>query len=109
LRDDRILIEAGSKKQIEALGKKIHVRCGEELEINIQKLPNPRLVMLNIPSDITLENVKEILTQQNTELDLKNGKIGPKFSYTTKRGIKNLVIEVDSNARKKLLQNMIKM
>ena len=109
LRDGRILIEAGSKKEIEALGEKIQERCGEELEINIQKLLNTRLVMLNIPSDITLENVKETLTQQNTELNLKDGNIDPKFSYTTKRGIKNLVIEVDSNTRKILLQNRIKM
>ena len=100
LRDGRILIEAGSKKEIEALGEKIQERCGEELEINIQKLLNTRLVMLNIPSDITLENVKETLTQQNTELNLKDGNIDSKFSYTTKRGIKNLVIEIDSNNRK---------
>ena len=44
--------------------------------------------MLNIPSDITLENVKDTLTQQNTELNLKDGKMDPKFSYTTKRGKK---------------------
>ena len=109
LRDGRIMIETGSKKEIEALGEKIQEACGEELEVNIQKLRNPRLVMLNIPSDITLENVKETLTQQNIELHLEDGKIEPKFSYTTKRGNKNLVIEVDSNTRKKLLQNRIKM
>jgi len=55
--------------------------------------------MLNIPSDITLKKSKK-LTQQNMERDLKDGKIDPKFSYTTKRGIKNLVIEIDSNNRK---------
>jgi hypothetical protein len=70
-------------------------------ENNIQKLRNPRLIILNIPNDITLENVKETLTQQNNELDLKEEKIGPKFSYITKRGIKNLAIDVDLNTRKK--------
>jgi len=109
LRDGRILIEAGSKKEIETLGAKIQERCGEELEINIQKLRNPRVVILNIPNDVTLENAKDTLTQQNTELNLTEGKTDPKFSYTTKRGMKNLVIEVDSNTRKKLLQNRIKM
>jgi hypothetical protein len=73
------------------------------LEINLQKLRNPRLVLLNISSDITLENFKETLTQQKTELGLKDGKIDPKFSYTTKKGIKNLVVEVDSNTRKKTI------
>jgi hypothetical protein len=109
LRDGRILIEAGSKKEIEVQGEKIQERCGEDLEVNIQKLRDPRLIMLNIPSDITMENLKGTLTQQNTELDLKDGKIDPKFSYTTKRGIKNLVIEVDSITRKKLLRNRIKL
>jgi len=41
LRDGRILIEAGSKKETETLGAKIQESCGEELEIDIQKLRNP--------------------------------------------------------------------
>jgi hypothetical protein len=59
--------------------------------------------------DITLDDVKETMTQQNTELNLNDGIIIPRFIYTTKRGSKNLVIEVDSNTRKKLLQNKVKM
>jgi len=104
LKDGRILIEAGSKKQIETLGAKIQETCREELEINIQKLRNLRVVILNIPKDVILENAKHTSTQQNTELDLTEGKIHPKFSYTTKRRMKNLVVELDSNTRKKLLQ-----
>ena len=78
LRDGRILVEAGSNMEIEVLGEKIQERCGEEMETNIQKLRNPRIVMLNIPSDVTLENVKETLTQQNTELNLRREN-GPKI------------------------------
>jgi len=60
LRDGRILIEAGSKTEIEALGEKIQERCGEQLEINIQKLRNPRLIILNIPNVITLEKSRKL-------------------------------------------------
>jgi hypothetical protein len=107
LRDGRLIIELGSKEEIESLGEKIRERCGEELEISIQKLRNPRLVLLNIPTKITQENVKEILVQQNTELGLKVGSTEPKFCYKTKRGRRNLVIELDSGTKKKLLQTRV--
>jgi hypothetical protein len=91
------------------LGEKIGENCGEELEVNIQKLRKPRLVLLNIPEDITLENVEETLTIQNPELNLKEGDISAKFCYMTKRKTRNLVIEVDSGTRKKLMQARIKL
>ena len=88
------MIEASSKKEIEILGGKFREKCGE-LEVNIQKLRNPRLFLLNIPVDIMLQNVEGTLTIQNPELDLKEGDRA-KLCYTTKRGKRNLVIEVDS-------------
>jgi len=62
LSDGRILIEAGSKKEIETLGGKIQERFEEELEINIQELRNPRIVIFNITNDGTLESAKDTLT-----------------------------------------------
>ena len=103
------MVESSSKNEIEALGKKIGEKCGEELEVNTQNLRNPRLVLLNIPEDITFENVEETLTIQNPELDLKEGDIRAKFCYTTQREKRNLVTEVDSGNRKKLLQARIKL
>jgi len=108
LRDGRVIIEASSKKEIETLREEIEQKCGEELEVNIQKLRNPMLMLLNFPEDIRLEYVKGTLTLQNPELDLKEANIGAKFCYTTKRGTRNLVIEVDSGTRKKLMQARIK-
>ena len=109
LRDGRVIIEAASKKEIETLGAKIREQCGNELEVKVQRLRNPRLVLLNIPDDTTLENFGETLTQQNLELGLKERYIEPKFCYTTKRGTSNLVIEVDSGTRHKLLKTRVKM
>jgi len=108
-RDGRVMIEASSKNEIETLGEKIGEECGEELEVNIQKLRNLRLVLFNISEDITLENVEETLTLQNPELDFKEGDIRAKFCYTTKRETRNLVIEVDCGTRKKLMQAKIKL
>jgi len=96
LRDGRVIIEVGSKKEMELFEEGIRESCGEELEINIQKLRSPRLIILNIPSEINMENIKETLSQQNTEIDIKEGCFEPKFSYKTKRGTRNLVAEVDS-------------
>jgi hypothetical protein len=109
LRDGRVMIEPSSKNEIEALGNKIEETCGVELEVNIQKRRNPRLVLLGIPEDITIENIEETLAKQNPELDIKEGDIRAKFCYTTKPETRNLVIEVDSGTRKKLIQARIKL
>jgi hypothetical protein len=58
----------------------------------MQKLRKPRMIILNAPTEITLENLVENLTHQNTELATEREKIVPKFCYTTKRGARNTVI-----------------
>jgi hypothetical protein len=104
LRDGRVLIEAGSKAEIKLLGDKIREECAEILVVNMQTLRKPRMIILNIPTEITLENILEILTLQNSELATAGENIVPKFCYTTKRGTKNMVIEVNSEIRKRLTQ-----
>ena len=94
LRDGRLIIETSSEKEIEILGDKIREKC-EELDVNIQKLRNPRLVLFNIPEDITLDNVEETITRHNPEKDIRIGDIKAKFCYVTKRETRTLVIEVD--------------
>jgi len=59
LRDGRVIIEVGSKKEMELLEEGIRERCGEELEINIQKPRKPRLVILNISNEINMDNDEE--------------------------------------------------
>jgi len=98
-----------SKNEIEALGNKIEESCGAELEVNIQKRRKPRFVLLSVLEDIKLENVEETLAKQNPELYIKEGDIRAKFCYTTKRETRNLVIEVYSGTRKKLIQARMKL
>jgi hypothetical protein len=66
----------------------------------------PRMIILNTPTEITPENILEILTQQNSELAMAGENIIPIFCYTTKRGTRNIVTEVNSEIRKRLTQQV---
>jgi hypothetical protein len=60
LREGRLLIETSSKKEMEKVGDEIKAKY-EEMDVNIQTLRNPRSVLLNIPEEITLDNLEETL------------------------------------------------
>jgi hypothetical protein len=79
------------------------------LEVNIQKLRKPRLVLLNIPVEITQDNVEETHSQQNPDKDIQAGDIKAKYRYVTKRETSNMVIDVDSNTRGKRMATRIKL
>jgi len=64
---------------MELLEEGIRERCGEELETNVQKPRKPRLVILNIPNEINMDNAEETLIKQNTEINIQEGNIVPKF------------------------------
>ncbi|PSN39980.1 hypothetical protein C0J52_20367 [Blattella germanica] len=44
LKDGRILIEASTKEEILLLSTDINAKCGEELEVQVPQLRNPRLI-----------------------------------------------------------------
>ena len=54
-----------------------------------------------------MENVRETLMKKNPEINLNDRILERKFCYTTKKGNRHLVIEVDSNTRIKLLQTRV--
>ena len=108
LKDGRVLIATGSKDEAEILTRNIRDKCGEKLEAKVQKPRDPRLKIHNIPEEIFIENIEETLLAQNPDFGLKSGEIKPKFTYTTKKHTRNLVIEVSSYTRGKLLHNKVK-
>jgi hypothetical protein len=63
-------------------------------------LRNPRLVILNIPEEISIGNVEDTLIGQNPKINLKQGDITAKFSYETRKHSRNLVIEVAAQTKK---------
>ena len=83
-----------SKEELQLLHVDINEKCSQLLEVNVHKPRNPKLVVYNIPEEVTVENAQEIITQ-NTELTLKAGKVKPKLVYRGKRNTKNLETEVD--------------
>jgi len=48
-----VLIETNSKEEREILGKEIQENCGKELEAQAHSLRKPRLIILNVPEDIS--------------------------------------------------------
>ena len=109
LKDGRVLIETGSKQEVDKLSAEINSHCGHALEAKVSQLRNPTLIIFNIPKDITKENAEEIIRTQNTELALKEEDIKPKFTHRTKKNNKNLTVEVSSEARKKRVKQHIKL
>jgi len=51
----------------------------------------------------------EYLLAQNPELIMKPRKVATRLNFRTKNGVLNMVVEVDSETRMKLLQTKLKM
>jgi hypothetical protein len=88
--------------------KNINAKCGGRLKVSIHKLRNPRLVILNIPEDISTGNLEDTLIAQNPDLDLKKETLKPN-SAMKQRNIRNLVMEIGAQTRKQLLQKKVKL
>jgi hypothetical protein len=104
----KVQIETGKKEGIDKLTRDIYEKCGDKLEVSVQRLRNPRLVTYNIPEDITTQNIEDIIIAQNPELKLNKGDINAKFRYVTKRHIRNLVREVSAETRRQIIQKKAK-
>jgi hypothetical protein len=109
LKDGRVLIETGTSEETNLLSSSIGDKCGNDLEVTVPKLRNRRMVIHNVPQDINVENLEETIMTQNPELGLIQGDIVAKFSFRTKQGRVNMVIEVCSGMRKKLLHTKLKL
>ena len=93
LRDGRVLIEVGSVDETKLLSADINAKCDEALEANVPILRKPRLIIRNVPQDMTVEGFEETLLTQNPELGMKPGEAEAKFMFRTKRGELNMVVE----------------
>jgi len=74
-----VLIETNSKKEIEVLEKEIQTKCGE-LEVHVHSLRKPRIIILNVPEEISTTNIENTILRQNPELNLQKGSIAAKFT-----------------------------
>ena len=81
LKNRQLLIESEKKSELEEVCKKINEVCGEELESYMPTLKNPRIIVVSIPEDITSENVAQAIVLQNSDLNLSENEIKPKFVF----------------------------
>jgi hypothetical protein len=75
LQNGKVLIEVDTEEDMEALQIQIRDKCGDRLETNVQKRRNRRLIIYNVPAEITMENTADIICKQNPELALTKGDI----------------------------------
>jgi len=109
LTDGRVLITTSRKEEAEALENDIKEKCREELEPTLHRRRNPRLIIRNTPEDITTANIEQTLIKQNPEIHIQLGDIVPKFCFTTKKLTRNLVVEVNAQTRRALIQKKVKL
>jgi hypothetical protein len=79
LKNGQLLIESEKKNELQGVCKKINEVCGEELESYMPTLKNTRIIVINVPEDITSENTAQAIVLQNSELNLNENEIKQKF------------------------------
>jgi hypothetical protein len=93
---------------LEEVCKKINEVYGEELESYMPTLKNPRIIVFNVAEDIISENATQAIVLQNSELNLNENEIKPNFVFEDRKKHKNLVLEVNSEIRKCLVDSKLK-
>ena len=61
LRDGRVQIETGSSQEAETLEKSVTDKLGDKIEPHIQRPRKPRLKIINIPEEISTDNIEDTL------------------------------------------------
>ena len=109
VKDGRIIIESGSKEEIDLLSKKITEKCSHVLEVHTPSLRKPNIIIYDVPEDIGTDNLAATILTQNPELHLTMDSIRPKYSFKNKKKIKNVIAEVEPETWRILAQSKIKL
>jgi len=72
---------------------------GEELEPSTPRRRNPKLIIYNVPDELNIENSKELIMKQNSELCTEKEDITPRYLFKDKMKANSLVVEVNSTTR----------
>jgi len=103
LRDGRILIETCSEEEVKSLRRTINIKYGEELENLKHNLRKPRLIIYNVPEEITIAKVTNVIKARNPEIAMNGKEVIAKFRYKSMKGNYNIVIEVGPQTQKQIL------
>jgi len=92
---------------INKLTTEINTRLGERLEITKHRLRKPRLIIYNVPTEITIENIAATIIAQNPEIQTNGENIEAKYKFKDRKGRYNIVIAVGPKTRQ-ILQLKLK-
>ena len=74
LRNGTIQIETGSKEEIDILMKDINEKCEGILEAKLHTLRRPKLVIYNVPEDISVQNIEKNHAGSKSRTQSQNGR-----------------------------------
>ena len=90
LRNGRLLIETYNRNEIEVLSKTM--RRVEGREASTPRRRKPRLIIYIVPDELNIDNTKELIMQQNSEMVLGKEDISRRYLFKDRRKANNLVI-----------------
>ena len=70
-------METQNKKGIDAL-RKIQRNVQRGIEASTPRRRNPRFIIYNVPDEVSIENAKELIMIQNSELGIENEDVTPR-------------------------------
>ena len=93
------------------MDQQIRAMCGDELEVRVHTRRKPRLIIINVPEDITTNKIEDTIIRQNPELNLQKRSIVSKFIYVTKKTYPGCSDRIAGGHKKKSTakENQIKM
>lgn len=112
-----LIVHTKTKQESEKLCTAINTVCSSSASAAVAKKRQPRVIIYNVPEELTMANANEVLTKQNPEVFSKGVQFSPKLILSPKhpqqetgrkKGYKHLVIECAPSIRKKLLSSPIK-
>ena len=108
IRDRCLIIETESEEESNILYTEIRNKLGEKVDINQNKLRNPRIIIYSVPEETTVANIGATIMAQNPAIITNDETIEAKFRFKNKSGRYNIVMEVGPQTRKQILQTKLK-
>ncbi|KAF6207460.1 hypothetical protein GE061_015906 [Apolygus lucorum] len=108
--DGTIIMQSTTKIDSEKIAKEINEKFHNSLSAEIGSKFRPRLIIYDIPQEVTKENVVEIIKEQNKEIIAENSYLQVRAVITNRvnKNRRNLIIEVDSGLRRSIVTNGLK-
>lgn len=109
-RDGAVIVQASSKQDSDRIVAEINTKC-KSLSAEVGKRYYPRMIIYNIPAEVTRENAAQIIQNQNPGLITEDCHIDVRTVLTNKNNgnRRNLIVEVDPKLRKRMMERRIKM